>query len=87
VKKFEQINPYLERASKDVSAYFYHSIFGFRLINNKNQMTKTYVNIFRNAFYGSQCTPLDSNNFSIIFNNFFQKFNIVFFRKISLIKY
>jgi len=49
VKKLE-INPYLERASKDVSACFYHSILVFRLINNKNKMTETHVNMFRSAF-------------------------------------
>jgi len=58
VKKLEQINPYLERASKDVSACFYHSILVFRL-NNKN------------IRYKPQCTSLDLNNFPIIFNHFF----------------
>jgi len=51
VKKLEQINPYLERASKDVNVCFYHSILAFCLINNKNQITKTYVNMFKNAFW------------------------------------
>jgi len=49
VKKLEQIGPYSERAS-DVSACSYHSNLVFRLINNKNKMTKAHVNIFRSAF-------------------------------------
>jgi len=40
-----------ERASKDVCACFYHSILVFYLMNNKDRMTKTCINIFRSAFW------------------------------------
>jgi len=40
---------YSERA-KNVSAYFCHSILVFCLMNNKDRMTKTRVNIFRSVF-------------------------------------